>query len=88
MMVNKIPYKSDHRTQRKFDKNVISLMIPNGIPFNIASSPNFKKMVGDLDPSQGEGEDEGYLFRIYQEDGDCDEEQCKRNGCFDLRSLG
>ena len=49
MMAKKIPYKPDHPNQKKFDKNLISLMIHNGIPFNLAGSPHFKKMVGDLD---------------------------------------
>ena len=38
MIANKIPYKSDHPTQKKFDKNLINLIIYNGIPFNMASS--------------------------------------------------
>ena len=50
MIASKIPYKPDHPTQKKFDKNVINLIIYNGIPFNMASSQYFKKMVGDLDP--------------------------------------
>ena len=50
-MVNKKPpYKSDHPQQKKFDINLMNLMIHNGIPFNISSSPYLKMMVKDLDP--------------------------------------
>ena len=50
MLASKVPYKSDHANQKKFDKNLLAMMIYDGIPFKVANSLCFNKMVSDLDP--------------------------------------
>ena len=50
LVSNMAPYKSNHPKQIKFDRNMLNLIIHDGVPFKIASSKFFKKTILDLDP--------------------------------------
>ena len=50
VVMRKNPYEVGHPKQAQFDKNVISMIVNNSLPFTIASSKHFKKLVADLDP--------------------------------------
>ena len=50
LMSNAAKYKPDHPKQKKFDRNMIDMIIHSGVPFSLANSVSFKELVKDLDP--------------------------------------
>ena len=49
MLTNQKPYHEDHPKQKKFHRNVRDVMVHDSIPFSIASSPWFNRLVNNLD---------------------------------------
>ena len=43
-------YKETHPNQKKFHQNLKSLLVLNALPFKLAGSSGFRKLVHDLDP--------------------------------------
>ena len=50
MFASNVPYGQGHHKQKQFDKNMNKLFVNECVPFNLANSPHFRKLVSDLDP--------------------------------------
>ena len=43
-------YSSNHPNQKRFHRNVKDMMVLDALPFKISNSPQFRKLVKDMDP--------------------------------------